>query len=170
MRRIEYVGDIVVPLNRLQQEQHGGEQDRPVAPVPGEEQHEADCREQQEHITRGEKRGIERGEPHKQDHTPQETVSEILAESLAVAALDIECEAEQHGKNCIGFSGKKAEYGIEYALVQDIESARGRVRIHRENEMLQVMDQYDGHYCESAECVHGFDPGILHNWLFHGTS
>ena len=96
--------------------------------------------EEQQHIAGGEKGGIQCGETHQKHHAPEEAIAEVLPLFLLVAALDVEGEAEQQGKDGVCLASKKTENAVEHSLVQHIEPPRGTVGIYRKNEVFQIMN------------------------------
>ena len=136
--RIHQAHDIVVPFDGLQQEDDSRHQNCLVTPVAGQEKDKAHHSEEQQHIAGGEKGGIQCGETHQKHHAPEEAIAEVLPLFLLVAALDVEGEAEQQGKDGVCLAGKKTENAVEHSLVQHIEPPRGTVGIYRKNEVFQI--------------------------------
>ena len=143
--RIQQGGYAVVPFDRLQQENDGGGEDSPVAPVARKKQDEPRDDEQQQNIPGREKSRVQGCEPGQQHQPPQETITEVPAPPLQVVALNVERESEQEGENRVGLSGKQGKDDVEDPLIQCIQPARGIGRIDREDKMFQVVNQENSH-------------------------
>ena len=145
MGRIQQGGYAVVPFDRLQQENDGGGEDSPVAPVARKKQDESRNDEQQQDIPGREKSRVQGCEPGQQHQPPQETIAEVPAPPLQVVALNVERESEQEGENRVGLSGKQGKDDVEDPLIQCIQPARGIGRIDREDKIFQVVNQENSH-------------------------
>ena len=143
--RIQQGGYAVVPFDRLQQENDGGGEDSPVAPVARKKQDESRNDEQQQNIPGREKSRVQGRETGQQHQPPQETIAEVPAPPLQVVALNVERESEQEGENRVGLSGKQGKDDVEDPLIQCIQPARGIGRIDREDKMFQVVNQENSH-------------------------
>ena len=162
MGGIDQTRNIMIPLHRLQQEQHRRYEYSLIAPVTDDEQHQTGHHEKQQDISCREKGRIQSGESRQQDQPPQKPVSEILSLPAPVAALNVECKSEQQGENGIRLSREKTEHDIEHPMVQDIEPCGRILRIDRKYEMLHIVDQNNCHYREAAESVHNLYTGTFY--------
>ena len=115
-----------------------------------------------EYLT-GEEGCIDEAEAQEEYESPHIAVSEVFSTLLCASALEVEGEAEEESKDGVGLSAKGEEEHVPEALIEVNKGGIVFLWEGIEIEVLNVVQQHDGHDCKASQCVDGKDS---FGWLF----